>query len=68
MIRRIKKWKTNIINKFKKIAKSRFKVANHKLIITFAYVVGNELYLHFSDIPKNKMIEARYVYTAFVLN
>ena len=56
------------INKFIKIAKSRFKVANYKLTITFAYIVGNELYLHYYDIPNSKMKKARFVYTAFVLN
>lgn len=56
------------IYEFKKIAKSRFKVANCKLMITFAYIVGNELYLNFDDIPKNKTKKARFVYTAFVLN
>lgn len=55
------------LTEFNKIAKARFKVANKKLIFTFCYIAGNELYLNYYDIP-TKTKKARFAYVAYVIN
>lgn len=56
------------IKEFKKIAKARFKVANNKLIFTFCYIAGNELYLNYCDIPTDKTKKACFKYVAYVFH
>lgn len=53
---------------FLKIAKARFKVANNKLRVGFGYVVGDDLYLSFRDIPKKQNKKSYYVRVAYVIN